>query len=169
MKNILLYVYAWSMAMFFGAVLSETVILYPNIFHDVPASLETAMKFLTVIGPGQFFPRLGGGIMLVAIITIASNLKNKPAIYYLLLSFVLMALLEFLFSVFYFWPRNKIMFTEGTAMHSAETLKTVAAEFQAGHIVRLSCSFITSCLAFIGLYQTTITRGKTAINSKIIL
>ena len=33
---------------------------------------------------------------------------------------------EFLFSVLFFWPRNEIMFVEGTAVHSAEALRQTA-------------------------------------------
>jgi hypothetical protein len=153
-KEISLYIYAWAMAMFFGAILSETVLLYPNIFYDVPDSLTQAISFMKVIGPGDFLPKLGGAIMLFAIFTIVVNLRNRSALKYILASFILMGLFEFLFSVLYFWPRNKIMFTEGIARHSGVELKRVAIEFQLGHVLRLSFSCITSCLACVGLYKS---------------
>ena len=43
---------------FFGAFVFDTLIVYPNTFHDVPA-LSRAMAFATVRGPGDFFPPLG--------------------------------------------------------------------------------------------------------------
>jgi hypothetical protein len=155
MKEISLYIYAWALAMFSGAILSETVILYPNIFSNVPDSLTEAISFMKVIGPGNFFPKLGGAIMLLAIVTIVVNLKDRTALKYILASFILMGLFEFLFSMLYFWPRNKIMFTEGTALHSTAELKRVAAEFQLGHVLRLSSSCIASCLAFVGVYKAS--------------
>ena len=44
---------------FFGALVFDTLIVYPNTFHDGPHSLETAMALATVRGPGDFFPPLG--------------------------------------------------------------------------------------------------------------
>lgn len=154
MSKSLLYIYAWLMALFFGAVLSETVLLYPNIFYKVPESLPAAMNFLQVTGPGDFFPKIGGFIMLTAIVTIIYNFRNKAAVKYLLAAFIIMLLFEFLLSVFYFWPRNTIMFHEGAAQHSAEELQRVANEFQLAHWIRLSASAISSCMAFIALYQS---------------
>lgn len=154
MSKSFLYIYCWLMAMFFGAVLSETVMLYPNIFYNVPDSLPAAMNFLKKMGPGKFFPWLGSGILLIGILTILFNWKTKNVSKYLLLSFVLMLLFEFLFSYFYFWPRNKIMFVEGASKHSAEELIRVANEFQLGHWIRLSVSCLTSCFAFMALHQS---------------
>jgi hypothetical protein len=154
MKVISLYVYAWTTAMFFGAIFSETVLLYPNVFYNVPDSLNEAVDFMKVIGPGDFFPKLGGAILLFAIFTIVINRKNRVVLNYILASFLIMGLFEFLFSMLYFWPRNKIMFTEGIEMHEAAELKKVATEFQLGHFVRISMSCMASCLAFVGLYKT---------------
>ena len=51
--------HAWVLMIFFGALVFDTLIVYPNTFHDVPRSLERAMAFATVRGPGDFFPPLG--------------------------------------------------------------------------------------------------------------
>ena len=40
--------HAWVLMIFFGALVFDTLIVYPNTFHDVPRSLETAMAFATV-------------------------------------------------------------------------------------------------------------------------
>src|SRR5215217_597759 len=34
--------YLWVMLILLGSILFDTLVLYPNIFHDVPRSLETA-------------------------------------------------------------------------------------------------------------------------------
>src|SRR5215216_6681420 len=44
--------YLWVMIILLGSILFDTLVLYPNIFHDVPRSLETAMEFMVVSGPG---------------------------------------------------------------------------------------------------------------------
>jgi hypothetical protein len=97
MKESSLYICALAMAMLFAAILSETVKLYPNIFYNVAASLAATMNFMKVIGPGHFFPKLAAVTMLVAVFTIIANLKNRTALKYVLASFILMALFEFLF------------------------------------------------------------------------
>jgi hypothetical protein len=48
--------HTWVLMIFFGALVFDTLIVYPNTFHDVPHSLERAMAFATVRGPGDFFP-----------------------------------------------------------------------------------------------------------------
>ena len=45
--------HTWVLIIFFGALVFDTLIVYPNTFHDVPRSLETAMAFATVRGPGS--------------------------------------------------------------------------------------------------------------------
>jgi hypothetical protein len=152
--RILINAHAWAMTLLFGAVLSETVLLYPNIFHDVPESLDMSIKFMKVLGPGDFFPKLGSIILALAFITMIVHRRNKPAFWYLLSAFLLVAVFEFLLSVFYFWPRNTILFEEGASMHSVEYLKVVARQFQMGHLLRLAASLIASMLAFAGLYQS---------------
>lgn len=153
MRRTILYIYTWAMAMFFGSILSETVLLYPNIFRDVPASLSVSMDFMKVLGPGHFFPKVGGAILVLTMITIILHIKEKAVLKYLVLSFVLMIVFEFLFSILYFWPRNNIMFVEGLAKHSAEELQKAANEFQMGHWIRLSVSFINSCIAMAALHR----------------
>src|SRR3712207_7412585 len=41
-----LVVYLWTMMILLGAIVLETFMVYPNIFHDPPASLALAMEFL---------------------------------------------------------------------------------------------------------------------------
>ena len=52
-------VYLWTMMILLGAMVLETFMVYPNIFHDPPRSLELAMEFMAVRGPDDFFPPLG--------------------------------------------------------------------------------------------------------------
>jgi hypothetical protein len=151
--RILIYAYVWATTLLFGAVLSETILLYPNIFYNVPDSLQASLEFMQVIGPGDFFPKLGSMILALGLITLIVNRRNKPAFWYLLPAFLLIVFFEFLLSVFYFWPRNIIMFEEGSSIHSPELLMTVARQFQTGHWVRLGAGLAGSALAFIGLYQ----------------
>lgn len=52
-----LVVLVWTAMMSFGGVAAETVMLYPNIFGDPPASLDRAREFLVAGGPVTTFRR----------------------------------------------------------------------------------------------------------------
>lgn len=162
MEELTLNIYAWLMAVFFGAVLSETTILYPNIFYNVPDSLQEGMNFLKVIGPHQFFMTLGTILITFAIITNVVNRKNRQSRKYLVSSLALLILFEFLFSVIYFWPRNQVMFVEGAAFHSEDELRRVAVEFQRGHFIRLAAALAASVLAFLAAYRTKCAKHNNA-------
>src|SRR5919202_2077955 len=51
--------YLWVMMILLGSIVLETFMVYPNIFHDPPRSLETALEFMVVRTPHDFFPPLG--------------------------------------------------------------------------------------------------------------
>ena len=50
--------YLWVMILF-GAIVMETFMVYPNIFHDPSRSLELGLEFMSVRAPSDFFPPLG--------------------------------------------------------------------------------------------------------------
>ncbi len=145
--------YLWVLMILLGAILFETLILYPNIFHDVPGSLETALAFMVVRGPHDFFPLVGNLAMLTGIGSLVLGWRVKSARYWILGSVIIIFVGEFLFSVVYFWPRNTIMFTEGTEVHSAAYLKQIAQEFQTLHWSRLAFNAAGSALIFVGFLK----------------
>src|SRR5215211_4607341 len=51
--------YLWVMMILLGAIVMETFMVYPNVFYDPPRSLETALEFMAVRAPSDFFPPLG--------------------------------------------------------------------------------------------------------------
>jgi hypothetical protein len=55
----LVLTYLWTLMIHLGANVFETFIIYPNIFHDVPRSLETATAFFVVRGPVRLLPARG--------------------------------------------------------------------------------------------------------------
>ena len=76
--------YLWVMVIFFGALVFDTLIVYPNIFYDVPRSLETAMAFAVVRGPHDFFSPLGFLGWLTGIGALILAWRVKPARYWIL-------------------------------------------------------------------------------------
>jgi hypothetical protein len=144
--------YLWVMMILLGSILFDTLVLYPNIFHDVPRSLETAMEFMVVRGPGDFFPPLGLLSWVTGIGSLILGWRAKSA-RYLLLGSMIVIVCQGLVSMAFFWPRNTIMFAEGTAVHSVAYLKQTAQEFQTGHWLRVALNAAASALAFMGFLK----------------
>lgn len=140
--------YVWIAMVAFGGIAVETIVIYPNVFHDVPASLVGSVDFFSVTGPADFFPPMGAVTVVAAVLTVVVLPRVRRARLFAAASLVSLVAGEFLFSLLYFWPRNDIMFEEGPAVHSAETLRQTAFQFEAGHWVRLAMSAVTAALAF---------------------
>ncbi|WP_345413422.1 hypothetical protein [Haladaptatus pallidirubidus] len=145
--------YLWIVMILLGAIVFETFIVYPNIFHTVPESFQTSMDFMAVAGPSDFFPPVGMLAVVTGIGAVSLSWREKSVRYWLLASVLLLIIALFILSVFFFWPRNTIMFEEGVAEHSVAVLKQTAWEFQMGHWIRLGTSIATSALAFIGVLK----------------
>ena len=144
--------HAWVLMIFFGALVFDTLIVYPNTFHDVPRSLERAMAFATVRGPGDFFPPLGIASWITGIGSLILAWRVKQARYWILGSLVVIVC-EGLFSMAFFWPRNTIMFTEGTAVHSVAFLKQTAQEFELAHWIRFALGVAAATTSFMGFLK----------------
>jgi hypothetical protein len=56
-------------------------------------------------------------------------------------------------SMLLFWPRNTIMFIEGTAVHSAEFLIQTAREFETLHWLRVIFNALSSVFIFTGFLK----------------
>jgi hypothetical protein len=139
--------YLWVMMVLSGGIVLETFMIYPNIFHDPPRSLELAAEFMAVRAPSDFFPPLGLLSWVTGLGALISGWRVRPTRYWIAAS-LLMIVGDGLFSMLYFWPRNTVMFIEGTAVHSAAFIKQTAREFQALHWARLVFSLAGSALAF---------------------
>ena len=158
-------VYLWTMMILLGAIVLETFMVYPNIFHDPPRSLELAMAFMTERGPSDFFPPLGFLSWVGGIGALALGWRVKKARWWILLS-VLMIVAEGVVSMLVFWPRNEILFVEGAAVHSAEALRQTAWEFQRLHWSRLAFNAVSAASIFVGFVafyrQRVLTRAADA-------
>jgi hypothetical protein len=53
-------------------------------------------------------------------------------------------------SMLFFWPRNTIMFVEGSAMHSPDVLRQTAEQFEQLHWLRVAFNAASAVFAFIG-------------------
>lgn len=145
--------YALIAVVLFGGVLGETVVLYPNIFHDPPASLTESVEFFVITGPGDYFPQLGMVTVLVGFAALVALWRTRQVRWWVVASVATLVCGDFLVSMLFSWPRNEIMFDEGIAVHSAEFLRETAKEFVAIHWARLAASGVTATLAVTGFVR----------------
>jgi hypothetical protein len=156
----LLSFFAWAIAIFFGAVVFNTVVLYPNIFRHVPQSLELTMEFLQVRGPHHFFPPFGAMLILVNLVLVALWWRTRQVRNLLAVGVLLIIVFEFIFSVTFFWDKNTIMFIEGQRVHSIGFLESTAESFQRWHWLRVITTGTASALIFIAHMRSLRGVGK---------
>src|SRR3989344_8260104 len=96
LSPLFIVLYPWVATVMFGAILFETLIVYPNIFYDVPRSLETAVEFAQVAGPHHFFPPIGMLTIVSALGAIFFSWKSKSTRNLFIASFLLIVIFEFL-------------------------------------------------------------------------
>ncbi|MEB9507361.1 hypothetical protein P4J13_25885 [Bacillus anthracis] len=151
----------WIQWIILGSILLNTFMVYPNIFHNVPETLESSMKWMEVASPHTYFPPLGFLSILTGVLAVILSWKVKPARKWILLS-LLAIILEGAASIVFEWPRNEIMFIEGADVHSVEFLKQTVLEFKIVHWFRLGCNVFGSLFIFIGFikYDRFITLNK---------
>lgn len=155
-------IYLWVMMILLGSIVLETLMIYPNIFEDPPASFAVALEFMDVRAPSDFFPPLGFASWVAGVLSLILGWRAKAARWWILGS-LLMIVGEGLASMTLFWPRNTIMFVEGPAVHSAEFLRQTAVEFQSLHWLRVGFNVAGSVLIFTGFlkfYRQTVLTGQ---------
>ncbi len=145
--------YLWVMMILLGAIVLETFMIYPNVFADPPASLEVAMDFMSASAPNDFFPPLGFLSWVLGAGALVLCWRVEAARWWIAFSLAMMVC-EGVASMLYFWPRNEIMFVEGSEVHSAEYLKQVAREFETWHWrSRLGFNALAAVSAFVGFLR----------------
>ena len=149
----------WVLMILLGSLVLETLMIYPNIFHNAPERFGIALQFMAVTGPAQYFRPFGMASVLLGVVAVLVSWR-LPAVRWWVVASVLMLACEGIFSMLYFWPRNTILFVEGTAVHSVEMLRQTSLEFQAWHWSRLAFNAASALFIFIGFlrfYRYTIT------------
>jgi hypothetical protein len=111
------------------------------------------MAFVVVRDPKDFFAPAGMLGMLTGVGSLIFGWRVKSTRPWISASVVIILVGEILLSMAYFWPRNTIMFVEGTAVHSVAQLKQTAQEFQTGHWLRVTMSAAAATSAFLGFLK----------------
>ena len=114
---------------FFGGLLCETFILYPNVFHERPSlpSTQRWRSWLSEVPATSWrLPVCFGVLTGVGSLIFGWRVKSMRS--GILASVVIILVGEILFSVAYFWPRNTIMFVREQRSirlpHSSRRLKS---------------------------------------------
>lgn len=152
MANFFMVTYLWITWIILGAFILEVFMVYPNIFHDVPNSLQSAMDFMEVASPHTFFPPLGFLSWLTGLGALILGWRVKSARNWILGSIVMMILLG-LVSMFFEWPRNEIMFIEGSKIHSEGFLIKTAQEFLIINWIRVALNTLGAVFVFKGFLE----------------
>ncbi|QOC91596.1 chitobiase/beta-hexosaminidase C-terminal domain-containing protein [Micromonospora craniellae] len=103
--------------------------------------------------PSDYFPPLGASVILGSLAATVLTWRDRRLRWWVAAATAVFVACEFLFLAVFFWPRNEIMFVDPVGTHSPEYLRQVAAEFVAGHWVRLAGGAVTAALAFTALLR----------------
>jgi hypothetical protein len=151
--GVVLILVTWTSMISFGGMLAETVMLYPNIFRDAPASLVLARQFIVAGGPSDFFPPVGLATIVCGTLACVLTWRRPTVRWWPITAVAVFVVCEFLFSAMFFWPRNTVMFVDPIGSHPPEYLREVAAQFVAGHWVRVIGAGVTAVLMFTALLR----------------
>jgi hypothetical protein len=160
-------VYLWVMMILLGAIMLETLMVYPNIFRNAPESLAYASGFFSEASPATFFRPLGMLSWAVGIAAVGLSWPVGNVRRWLALS-LLCIVADGAASMFFFWPRNTMMFIEGTAVHSPEVLRQTAEQFEQLHWLRVAFNAASAVFAFVGfvaLDRWRVARGAAPASS----
>ncbi|MGY1690672.1 hypothetical protein [Geodermatophilus sp. SYSU D01105] len=153
LTTVALIAVVWTAMLSFGGVAAETVVLYPNVFGDPPASLDRAREFLAAAGPSDYFPPLGAAVVVSGLAATVATWREPRLRWWVLGAAAVFVACDGVFSVLFSWPRNEIMFVHPPGTHPPEHLRQVAGEFVAGHWVRLAGGALTAALTFTALLR----------------
>ncbi|MFB9975144.1 DUF1772 domain-containing protein [Pallidibacillus thermolactis] len=103
-------------------------------------------------GPSTFFPPVGFVSWLTGLGALIFCWRIKSARFWILGSILMMILLGVISMVFE-WPRNEIMFIEGSSVHSIPFLEQTAREFLFINWFRVALNTIGAVLVFIGFLK----------------
>ncbi|CAM4511006.1 hypothetical protein NONI108955_38920 [Nocardia ninae] len=130
----------------FGTTAAETMLLYPNIFRDIPESLELTEQFMSVVAVGDVMRPLGGVLTLCALIAGVAAVRYRIGLRWVGLSLASLVSGQFLLSILYQWPRASILFDDRDK-HTLAEIERAATEFLIGQGFRIAAAAFTALFA----------------------
>lgn len=139
-------IYAIIASFVFSATAAETWLLYPNIFRDIPESLEMTEEFMSVIAVGDVMRPLGAAMLVTGLVAAAVAVTTRIARRRLAYSLAALITGQFLLSMVYLWPRASILFDE-RGQHTLGEIEAAATQFQVGQYFRLAAAGLAAMFA----------------------
>ncbi|GAB0103548.1 hypothetical protein JMUB6875_25210 [Nocardia sp. JMUB6875] len=139
-------VYAVVASFAFAATASETMLLYPNIFRDIPESLAQTQQFMSVVAVGDVMRPMGGVLTLCALPAAYVAVRYRTGRGWTAASLVFLISGQFLLSILYQWPRATVLFDERDR-HSLDEINRAATEFLIGQGLRTAAALATAVFA----------------------
>jgi hypothetical protein len=139
-------IYATIASFVFAAATSETLLLYPNIFRDIPDSLASTQDFMSVVAVGDVMRPLGALMLVCGLIAGAVSLWYRIARRWLAASLIAVVGGQFLLSRLYLWPRGSILFDDRD-QHTLDEIERAANEFRIGQYVRIAAAGLAAVAA----------------------
>ncbi|WP_067570637.1 hypothetical protein [Nocardia acidivorans] len=96
----------------FATTAADTMLLYPNIFHDIPDSLALTQQFMGTVAAGDIMRPLGGLLTLCALPAAYIAVRYRTARAWTAASPAFMITGQFLLSILYRWPRANVLFDD---------------------------------------------------------
>ncbi|MEU4345559.1 hypothetical protein AB0H00_30620 [Nocardia sp. NPDC023852] len=134
----------------FAVAASETLLLYPNIFRDIPESLELTQEFMSVVAVGEVMRPLGAGMLVSALIAGAVSVRYRIARRWLACSLTALVSGQFLLSIRYLWPRASILFDDRN-QHTLDEIERAAGEFEVGQYFRIAAAGLAALFAVVSV------------------
>ncbi|WP_330181890.1 hypothetical protein OHB26_37045 [Nocardia sp. NBC_01503] len=130
----------------FATTAAETMLLYPNIFHDIPDSLALTQQFMGTVAVGDIMRPLGGLLTLCALPAAYIAVRHRTARAWTASSLAFMITGQFLLSILYQWPRATILFDDRD-QHTRAEIDRAATEFLIGQGFRIAAGLAAAILA----------------------
>ncbi|MFC4128593.1 hypothetical protein [Nocardia rhizosphaerae] len=146
-------VYAVLATLVFCTMISETVFLYPNYFHDIPDSLALGEEFTAAVSVGGVMRPLGAVLTLSALVATAASLWSRTARAWTVASLTTLVSGMFLLSMLYLWERWTILFDDRDR-YTVEELNRTVREIEVAHSIRILMGALTAVFAVTAALRT---------------
>ena len=153
LSSVVLGAYAAVAFFVFAAATVETALLYPNIFRDIPESLESTQEFMSVVAVGDVMRPLGAAMLLSGLLACAVSVRFRLARCWSFASLLALISGQFLLSILYLWPRATVLFDD-RHRHTANEIERAATEFEIGQIFRITAAALAALFAVLAAITT---------------
>lgn len=115
---------------------------------NIPDSLYAARAYFKVVNPGTFFKAISPVALVLTLLVLVLFWNSAPSARIYFAINVGCYILMTVFTINYFYPRNDIMFLNGTDI---EAMSKAWSQWNAMNWVRSLIMFVGLCASFVGL------------------